>query len=110
MAKRDWNDPRLPTSPCDWNQQDTRKIYKYLGVDGKKIPAAKHGVFNIDGWKIIVKRGTPRGGGKPRVFADYGGRLVDVGRIAQALCPVRLRRARKKATRQRGPQGRFGSK
>lgn len=99
--------PKLPTRPCKWDQSATRRIYQALGVSAKKLPKDMHGEFKIDGWSVIVKRGKTGGGGIPRIFVRSGGRIVDVGRVRQALCRVYLHRARNKAAKQRGTGGRF---
>ena len=99
---------RLPSSPCKWSWHSTTDLYRALGVKGTKIPKGMHGEWNIDGWRVVVKRSGPEArGGKPRVFVKHNGKLVPAGRVRQALCRTVVHRARKKAAAQRGSRGRF---
>lgn len=103
---------KLPSSPCGWSAwpNPLDRIYKVLGAKpGKRLPTGKHGVFKIDGWTIVVRRGDKsRGRGSPRIFVDYAGRLVPAGRVRQALCRVDVHQSRKRAAKRRGAHGRFG--
>lgn len=88
-----------------------RVIYQRLGIRSTKVPKDMHGEFNIDGWKVVVKRaGKDARGGKPRIFVRHNGDLIPAGRVRQALCSKDLYRARRRATRARGPKGRFRSR
>lgn len=102
----------LPSSACAWTfNTGTPRIRQALGFQSSKMPADFHGVFKVDGWKVVIKRGTKGAKQKTaahRIFIDHGGRLVPAGRVHQALCRVDLHRSRKKAARLRkGPKGRF---
>jgi hypothetical protein len=100
---------RLPSSPCDWEQRATWRVYEKLGIKGKVIPKSMHGEFRIDGWDIVLKRSAAKGrSGRPRLFVRIDGRLVDLGRLRQTLCRPDVHQSRKKAKRQkRDPRGRF---
>lgn len=99
----------LPKSPCNWSwNTGTRRIYQALGIKGNVIPKDMHGVFKVDGYKVIIKRSGPTAkGGKPRLFVDFGGREVPAGRVYQAMCRRQVHRARKRAAARRGSGGRF---
>lgn len=111
---------KLPPSACDWsawspkyggNPVDT--IRARLGIKGTKIPASMHGEWNIDGWKVVIKR-SPSGGGtrrtkssKHRIYIRHNGDLVPAGRVRQTLCRIDVHKARRRAARHRGAKGRF---
>jgi hypothetical protein len=91
----------LPSSPCAWEwDTGTSRIRQALGFKNSKIPADFHGTFKIDGWKVVIKRGTKGAQRKTaahRIFIDNGGRLIPAGRVNQALCRVsRLQTARRR--------------
>jgi hypothetical protein len=95
----------LPSSPCKWDwSNSTRRIYQALGVSGTKVPATLHGRFKVDGWNIVVKRGTKGGARKTathRIFVDHGGRLIPAGRLRQAACPITKLRAKRRLAKRR---------
>jgi hypothetical protein len=101
----------LPSNPCAWqSNRHTKRIYEKLGIDtaASKIPKTMHGRFKIDGWTVIVKRSKPGARvGTPRIFIDQGGREIPLGRVYQGLCFKSVFRSRRKASRMRGPKGRF---
>lgn len=102
---------KLPSSACEWGGHDPlRLIYRRLGADGSKLPANLHGEWNIDGWKVVVKRSKAVAGkktAKARVFVVHDGELIPAGRVRQALCGTALLRSRKRAERRRGKGGKF---
>lgn len=109
MAKRKRSNLGLPSNPCKWTQRSTREVYEKLGVGrGNKIPKGAHGRYHIDGWDIVLKRSGPSARvGTPRLFVDYGGREVPIGRVYQGLCTREVFRARRRVRGRRGKSGRF---
>jgi len=112
---------KLPSSACSWNtwkHDTTREVRERLGIRGTSIPKSMHGEYNVDGWRVVVKRsapsrdyqGRPRKSSKHRIFVRSNGDLVPIGRVRQALCRVKVHHSRKRATRTRGPGGRFKSR
>lgn len=97
---------KLPKSPCMWGYTGkygnaTTRVREALGIKGTKLPRDMHGEFRIDGWQVVVKRGpAKRSAGswrgrerfaksaKHRIFVRVDGRLIPVGRVYQALCPL----------------------
>lgn len=79
------NDPsnKLPTDLKRWGAKTTARIYKAIGAKGDKLSPTLAGEFDVDGFKIRVKRKTGRGG-VSRVFLVAGKRLIPVGRVFQA--------------------------
>lgn len=84
----------LPSSACRWKgHEPLSRIRQKLGV-GEKLPATMHGEWNIDGWRVVVKRsfakktasGRPIKTSKHRVFVRVDGELIPAGRVRQALC------------------------
>lgn len=96
----------LPANPCSWTYTTTGRIRQALGFEGSKIPASVHGVFKVDGWKVIIKRGVKSATGgrgsktaKHRIFIDFGGREIPAGRLRQATCKVDHLRWKQQRTR-----------
>jgi len=102
---------KLPSSACKWGGSEPLKLIRQrIGADGSKIPANLHGEWNIDGWKVVVKRSKAVAGrktAKARVFVAHDGELIPAGRVRQALCGTDLFRSRKFAARRRGKGGKF---
>jgi len=69
----------------------TNRIRSVLGLTDT-IPPDFEGTFNVDGHRVVIykSRGAP-GGGLIRTYIELNGRLVPVGRLAQA-CGLMLRR------------------
>lgn len=113
------NSTKLPASPCNWGaynnagQNPVNLIRNALGIKGTKIPANMHGEWNIDGWKVVVKRHKPSTRkytshtAKARIFVRVNGELIPAGRVRQALCRVDVHQSRKTARRHRGAGGKF---
>ncbi len=105
-------DNKLPSSACQWDYSGTSIIRARIGVPGVKLPKTMHGEWTIDGWRVVVKRGSaPKPGkartAKARIFVRVDGRLVPAGRVRAALCRTKLHRSRKQAAKRRGAKGRF---
>ena len=102
---------RLPRSACDWHGGPLTAIYRKLGgskaASRNALPPNLHGEWNIDGWKVVVKRSAPPSGrntrtARARIFVRVGGELIPAGRVRQALCPGdRLRATRRNRNLQR---------
>jgi hypothetical protein len=108
---------KLPGSACDWQRggpsgygNPVDLIREKLGIKGTKIPATMHGEWNIDGWKVVIKRSPPKGrrkSSKHRIYIRHNGDLIPAGRVRQALCRADVHKARRRAARYRGAKGRF---
>lgn len=66
-----------------WGASTTKRIYQVIGAKGGKLPASLKGDFNVDGFKIHVKKAGRDGG--PRVFLVVSKRRqVPVGSVGRA--------------------------
>jgi hypothetical protein len=86
----------LPSSACGWSGHPLAVIYRKLGgskaASRNALPPNLHGEWNIDGWKVVVKRSAPPSGrntrtARARIFVRVDGKLIPAGRVRQALCP-----------------------